>query len=154
VQAVYCSPQKRARQTAHIVAQALLLPFAEDGGLVEFDHGGDYVHYDNPKHPAWQSYFAGDLSPWGLTKEAFHSRIRASVQRITQRHESGGGPVLAVCHGGVINAWTCQVLDVADRIRVLEPAYGSLHRYVLDSGRWRVVSLNEAPAEMSPSTGK
>lgn len=154
VEAVYCSPQKRARQTAHIIAQALFLPIAEDSGLVEFDHGGDYVHFDNPKHPVWQSYFAGDLSPWGLTKETFHSRVRDSVQRIAHRHESADGPVLAVCHGGVINAWTCQVLGVADRIRVFEPAYGSLHRYAVDSGCWRVVSLNEAPAEMGPSTGK
>jgi broad specificity phosphatase PhoE len=154
VEAVYSSPQKRARQTATIVAQSLLLPIAEDSGLVEFDHGGDYVHYDDPSHPVWQSYFAGDLSPWGLTTESFHARIRATMQRIAQRHAGAGGPVLAVCHGGVINAWTCQVLGVADRIRVLEPGYGSLHRYTVECGRWRVLSLNETPASMSLSTGK
>ncbi|MFZ2176755.1 MAG: histidine phosphatase family protein [Rhodococcus sp. (in: high G+C Gram-positive bacteria)] len=145
--AIYSSPQMRARQSARVAADAFGLALAFDDGLVEFDHGAPYVHYDDGAAPVWRSYFAGDLSPWGLTLAEFHARIQGAMNRIADRHE--GGRVLAVCHGGVVNAWTCQILGVPDRIRVMEPGYASLHRYRRVEGRWRIVSLNEiAPASL------
>jgi probable phosphoglycerate mutase len=137
---VYSSPQVRARETAGIVAEAIHAQVHLDDGLLEFDHGSTYVHYD-ASSPVWKSYFAGDLSPWGLTADEFHARVAAVVERLFTRHS--GQRVLAVCHGGVINAWTCQVLGVRERIRVIEPAYASLHRYAPSADEWRVVSLNE-----------
>jgi broad specificity phosphatase PhoE len=139
--AVYSSPQLRALQTAHIVAAGSESRVLVDPGLVEFDFGADYVHYDNAASPVWKKYFAGDLSPWGLTAEAFHARIAATFNRLADRHRDQ--EVLAVCHGGVINAWTCQVLGVPQRIRVMEPAYASIHRFACEGSRWRLISLNE-----------
>lgn len=143
--AVYSSPQRRARETARVVAEALGRPVVFDDGLVEFDHGAPYVHYDGGEASVWRNYLAGDLSPWGLSRETFHARIAETMRRLVDRHR--GQRVLAVSHGGVINAWTCQVFGMLDRLRVIEPAYASFHRYVCDGGdRWRVVSLNEVPA--------
>ena len=147
VDAVYSSPQLRARQTAQPISSALDAPIVLDDGLVEFDHGAPYVHYDDGAAPMWRSYLAGDLSPWGLTAETFHMRIAAAMQRLADRHAEGR--VLAVCHGGVINAWTCQVLGARERIQIIEPDYASLHRYRYAAGRWHVLSLNEVPAPSS-----
>jgi probable phosphoglycerate mutase len=143
VDAIYSSPQLRASQTADVIGDSMAVPVAYDFGLVEFDYGAEYVHYDDAAAATWQSYFAGDLSPWGLSREAFHARIATSMRRLADHH--GNQRVLAVCHGGVINAWTCQALGVADRLRLFEPGYVSLHRYVAEGGRWQVVSLNESP---------
>lgn len=140
---VYSSPQLRARETAGVVADRLGLPVVLDDGLVEFDHGAPYVHYDNGEADVWSHYFAGDLSPWGLTSAEFHARVSDVVSRMAEGRTDRR--VLAVCHGGVINAWTCQVFGVPERIRVMEPGYASLHRYELASGGWRVLSLNEVP---------
>lgn len=140
---IYSSPQRRARETAAVVAEALGLPVIVDEGLAEFDYGSTYVHYDATS-PVWRSYFAGDLTPWGLTADSFHDRIGVVCDKFVGQHRGRG--VLAVCHGGVINAWTCQVLGVRDRLRLMEPAYASLHRYAHVDGVWRVVALNEAPA--------
>ncbi|CAA0129923.1 Putative phosphoserine phosphatase 2 [Mycolicibacterium vanbaalenii] len=147
VDRLYCSPQRRARETAQVIGDALGLAPIENDGLVEFDHGTPYVHYDDGQASVWRHYDAGDLSPWGLTAEAFHARIRNTIDRLAQHHP--GERVLAVCHGGVINAWTCQVLGTPERIQVMDPSYASLHRYDLDGGRWRLQSLNEtAPVDL------
>ncbi|MFI7195180.1 histidine phosphatase family protein [Nocardia nova] len=148
---VYSSPQMRARQTASIVADRLGLPVVVDDGLVEFDHGAPYVHYDNAEADVWRHYLAGDLTPWGLTAADFHARISGVVNRMAR--EYAGRRVLAVCHGGVINAWTCQVFGVPHRIRVMEPGYASLHRFEHAVAGWRVRSLNEVPWAQ-PSTRK
>ena len=147
VDRLYCSPQRRARETAQIIGDALGRAPIEDDGLVEFDYGTPYVHYDDGQASVWRHYDAGDLSPWGLTAETFHARIRSTIDRLAQRHS--GERVLSVCHGGVINAWTCQVLGIPERIQVIAPSYASLHRYALEGGRWRLLSLNEtAPVDL------
>lgn len=140
---VYSSPQLRARQTADIVAGRLGLPVIVDGGLVEFDHGAPYVHYDNAEADVWQYYLAGDLTPWGITGAEFHARISSVMNRMARDHADRR--VLAICHGGVVNAWTCQVFGVPERIRVMEPAYASLHRYEHTCAGWHVRCLNEVP---------
>ncbi|MGQ4615556.1 histidine phosphatase family protein [Nocardia sp. R7R-8] len=144
--AVYTSPQLRAAQSAAVVAEALNVPVAVDQGLVEFDHGADYVHYDNLEVEIWHRYHAGDLSPWGLTSKKFHGRIAGAMQRLAAAHP--GGRVLAVCHGGVVNAWACQVLGVPDRLRVFEPGYASMHRFDFSKGRWSLLGLNEVAHEL------
>lgn len=144
--AVYASPQLRAGQTAAVVAEALGLPVVVDEGLAEFDYGSDYVHYDNPDDDRWQRYRAGDLSPWGLTRAEFCGRIVATMERLSVSH--AGRRVLAVCHGGVVNAWTCQVLGVPDRLRMFEPGYVSMHHFVRSGAEWGLVGLNEVAHDL------
>ncbi|WP_051163596.1 histidine phosphatase family protein [Nocardia brevicatena] len=143
---VYTSPQRRAAQTADVVAAALDLPVVVDAGLVEFDHGAAYVHYDSPDVELWQRYRAGDLSPWGLTGEEFHGRIAATMERLSSAH--AGQRVLAVCHGGVVNAWTCQVLGVPDRLLLFEPGYASMHHFIYSGGKWELLGLNEVAHDL------
>src|SRR2546423_106837 len=87
--AVYSSPQLRAVQTARIATDGTGISVVLDDGLVEFDFGAEYVHYDDAADPVWSRYFAGDLSPWGLTAAAFHARIRSAMNAISERHRGG-----------------------------------------------------------------
>ncbi|WP_280420527.1 histidine phosphatase family protein [Nocardia carnea] len=146
---VYASPQLRAAQTAGVVAEGLGLPVRVDEGLAEFDYGSDYMHYDNPDDDRWQRYRAGDLSPWGLTGVEFCGRIVAAMERLAQSHP--GGRVLAVCHGGVVNAWTCQVLGVPDRLRMFEPGYASMHHFARSGANWDLRGLNEVVHGLPPA---
>lgn len=150
IDVLYSSPQRRARESANLVGDVLgLSPVLEDG-LAEFDFGSPYVHYDDGTAPAWQSYLKGDLSPWGLSAEAFHTRIERAMRRLAARHEDGR--ILAVCHGGVINAWICQILGVRDRIHAIEPQYASLHRFAFCDGQWHAISLNETASHTLSTT--
>ncbi|WP_216892241.1 histidine phosphatase family protein [Nocardia alni] len=148
IEVIYSSPQMRARQTAEMVAEPLGLPIVFDDALVEFDHGAPYVHYDDAQADVWRHYLAGDLTPWGTTAAQFHDRVSLVMNRIAT--EQAGRRVLVVCHGGVINVWTCQLFGVPDRLRVMEPGYASLHRYEREDDVWSVRSLNEvAPVRVS-----
>ncbi|MDO3402733.1 histidine phosphatase family protein [Mycolicibacterium neoaurum] len=153
VAALYSSPQRRAAQTASVVADVLGRPVEVDQDLVEFDHGAPYVHYDDGSAPVWRSYLAGDLSPWGLTAAGFQARVTGVMDRLARTHPAEA-TVLAVCHGGVINAWTCQVLGARERLFMFEPGYCALNRYECDGGSWKVVSLNECPPAETSSTNK
>lgn len=137
---VYSSPMRRAQETAAAIAAALDLPVQVDEQLVEFDHGSDYLHFEDGA-AVWDRYLAGDLTPWGTTLTAFASRVRAAAERLADRHPHEH--VIAVCHGGVVNTWASQVLGVPERIRVMQPQYGSVSRFRRDALGWAVESLNE-----------
>lgn len=147
---LYSSPMRRARETAAAIAAVADLPVALDEALVEFDHGADYQHFEDGAE-VWERYFAGDLSPWGTTLPIFAARVQGAMNRLAERHP--GNHVVAVCHGGVINTWAAQVLGRPERVRVLEPGYGSVSRFRNDgAGRWFLESLNEqwVPQEQVP----
>lgn len=141
---LYSSPMKRARQTAEIIAGYLGAGMQLMPGLVEFDHGSQYLHYEDA--PAvYAKYEAGDLSPWGTTLSAFRTRILASIEQMAAQ-QAAGGRALAVCHGGVVNAFITHLVGLYDRPRVMEPAYGSISRFQRDpDGRWSILELNTTP---------
>lgn len=143
IDAIYSSPQTRAMQTAEFVSAEFQLPVLVEPGLAEFDHGAPYVHFEDGD-PIWERYFAGDLSAWGTTLHAFRNRIITALSGIAMRH--GSENVLAVCHGGVVNSWACCVMGQPERVRMLNPDYGSVHRFEFDGNEWRVLSLNESVA--------
>jgi probable phosphoglycerate mutase len=144
--AVYSSPLLRARETASIAAAAGV-PVTTAPGLVEFDHGTAYQHFEDGAH-VWESYLAGDLSPWGTSLAEFGSRVVHAADELAERHP--GQRVLAVCHGGVVNAFACWALGVPNRVRVLAPDYCSFHRFRRDAGSaWRLLSLNEVAPDVS-----
>jgi 2,3-bisphosphoglycerate-dependent phosphoglycerate mutase len=145
IDALYSSTQLRALQTARAGEAVLGMVAVADVGLVEFDHGADYVHWDDASDSVWRHYLENDLSPWGLTAASFHDRIEETMTRLAAAHADQR--VLAVCHGGVINAWICQVLGARDRIQMIDPDYASVHRFQWSSGRWSVLSLNERVAD-------
>lgn len=139
-EAVWTSPLARARQTAEIVAPGADLVVDDD--LAEFDRGSRYLHWEDGRE-AYARYLDGDLSAWGTTLEEFRHRIEAVVERM--RASAGGGRVLAVTHGGVINNFF-SVLVGSPKVALLQPEYGSVNRFTYreDEG-WRPVELNATP---------
>jgi broad specificity phosphatase PhoE len=144
---VFASPLERARQTADVIAGRLGAELHLVPGLVEFDYGAEYLHYEDGA-AVYAQYRAGDLSPWGTTLPEFRERILGALEQI--QAQSPHGRALAVCHGGVVNAFTTHVLGLHDKSRVMTPAYGSISRFERDGdGTWFVVELNASPCPPS-----
>lgn len=140
IDVVCASPLRRARETADVVAAALGVEVHVEPDLAEFDRGAEYRHWEDGAD-VWVRYLEGDLTPWGTTLPDFAARVNGVMESL--RAQYSGRRVLAVCHGGVVNTWACQLLGVPERVRVLEPAYASLHRSYWDEVAWRLQSLNE-----------
>jgi probable phosphoglycerate mutase len=141
---VYASTMKRARQTAEVIASHLGVGLQLMPGLVEFDFGSQYLHYEDAP-AAYAKYEAGDLSPWGTTLSAFRARILDSVEQMAAE-QATQGRALAVCHGGVVNAFLTHLVGLHNRPRVMAPAYGSISRFQRDTrGHWSILELNTTP---------
>jgi probable phosphoglycerate mutase len=107
VDVVLSSPLPRARETAEIVAPALGCEIEFEPDLEEHRPGDadgcPFVDFDGrfgmfdfraePDRP---------FAPGGETLRQFHERVITMLRRIEVDHE--GTTVLAVCHGGVIDA--------------------------------------------------
>jgi probable phosphoglycerate mutase len=73
---------------------------------------------------------------------AFRDRVTTALDGIAAAHP--GERVAVVCHAGVINAYTAEVLGLG-RLLWFEPAYTSITRVLVDrSGRRSVHSVNES----------
>lgn len=104
---VLSSPLPRARETAEIIAPVLGRPIefvadleehrpgeADGCPFVDFaDRFGLFDFRAEPDRP---------FAPGGESLREFHERVVARLQRIEADHE--GATVVAVCHGGVIDA--------------------------------------------------
>jgi broad specificity phosphatase PhoE len=144
---VYASPMKRAHQTAEIIATQLGIRVQLMTELVEFDYGSQYLHYEDGA-AVYAKYRAGDLSPWGTTLTEFRARILKAVAWMV-KDQSSRGRALAVCHGGVINAFATYVLGLYKESRVMTPAYGSISQFQRDAReKWCVLELNTTPWPM------
>lgn len=104
--AIVHSQLSRARDTAHIINKNLKLPIHEDPDLAEL-HSGDWEGADyetcRPMLYDWQS------PPNGETYEQFFARLKRAKKKAL---ESYPGPVLIVCHGGVVRGfWKIYGID-------------------------------------------
>ena len=107
VDVLLSSPLPRARETAEIIAQVLGRPIefvhdleehrpgdADGCPFVDFaDRFGLFDFRAEPDRP---------FAPGGETLREFHERVIARLRRIEADH--GGSAVVAVCHGGVVDA--------------------------------------------------
>jgi len=105
---LYCSPLRRARQTADIVAQLLALPVsAELDGARELNVGDLDGRSDAP---AWQVY-DGVLAAWrdgrrqvrfpgGENCVELHRRVAAVIEAVAA--SAAGAPAVIVAHGGAL----------------------------------------------------
>lgn len=103
--ALWCSPLRRARETAEIVAERIGLPIAEDPRLMETD-AGDWtdrafaeVEAETPE--LFAGFATGDphfAFPGGESFAAQGQRVSAALAEI----EQDTLPALVVCHGVVI----------------------------------------------------
>ena len=98
--AIFHSDLSRARDTAEIINQGLNVPTFEDPDLAEI-HVGELegVPYEDCKHilNGW------DTTPGGESAEEFFERIKQAKMRALNYTDEG--PVLTVCHGGVMRAF-------------------------------------------------
>ena len=147
--AVYCSPLRRAVETAAAFARASRVEVRIEEDLAEA-HLGDWegkpfeeilstdermLHRVRNQEPIWRhAPGVEELAP-------FRARVRDAVERILAAHPSGN--VLAVCHGGVINAYVAPLLGV-DHEMFFVPENTSLNSVVVDGGVRRVRFLNDA----------
>ena len=136
--ALWCSPMRRARETAAPVAQRLGLEAIVDDGLAEFDREAlSYIPIEELKAAGDPRWYEPPEQP-----EDFQAVVVETVERIVAAH--GGQRVAVVCHGGVINAYAAHVLGIDDPLFFL-PTYTSINRvFAAGTGERSIASLNEA----------
>lgn len=144
--AIYASPMQRAQQTASPLAAVQGLTIQTVDGVAEFDkNSNQYVPVEELKatnDPRWQEMLRGEWTSSDETEEEFIGRIVNSVEQIITNHASQR--VAIVCHGGVINAYICHVLGLANQRGFFYPNYTSIHRIAAaGSGERSIVTLNE-----------
>jgi probable phosphoglycerate mutase len=144
--AIYASPMQRAQQTASPLAAVQGLTIQTVDGVAEFDKNSNhYVPVEELKatnDPRWQEMLRGEWTSSDETEEEFIGRIVNSVEQIITNHASQR--VAIVCHGGVINAYICHVLGLANQRGFFYPNYTSIHRIAAaGSGERSIVTLNE-----------
>jgi probable phosphoglycerate mutase len=144
--AIYASPMQRAQQTASPLAAVQGLTIQTVDGVAEFDkNSNQYVPVEELKatnDPRWQEMLRGEWTSSDETEEEFIGRIVSSVEQIIANHASQR--VAIVCHGGVINAYICHVLGLANQRGFFYPNYTSIHRIAAaSSGERSIVTLNE-----------
>ncbi|MGH7912148.1 MAG: histidine phosphatase family protein [Candidatus Dormibacteraceae bacterium] len=157
----YCSPLRRARQTAAAIARVLGREPETIEGLREIGLGswegrtGAELARDEPELWAqWTTFASWDLVPGGEGRAAFATRISRTLHDLWARHPEGD--VLCVTHGGVVQTALHEAIGrVADgqfpfrienaSISVLIPVKGR----VVIAGANDVAHLKSLPVEVS-----
>ena len=144
--AIYASPMQRAQQTAQPLASVQGLAITTVDGVAEYDkNSNQYVPVEELKaknDPRWQEMLRGEWTSTDETEDEFIKRIVDSIEEIIANHASQR--VAIVCHGGVINAYICHVLGLANQRGFFYPNYTSIHRIAAaGSGERSIVTLNE-----------
>jgi probable phosphoglycerate mutase len=147
IDAVYSSPLTRARETAAPLARDLGVEVVVDDELAEFDRD---THFYIPveelratRDPRFLDIIEGR---WGQDGEVDRFTFRrvtvAAVERVIAANP--GRTVVAVCHGGVINAYLSHVLGLDD-VMFFEPRYTSVSRVMAArTGQRQIQSVNES----------
>lgn len=138
------SPQRRAVQTAHPVADHRGLPIQIDERFAEYDRNlsayvpVEQIRAEQPE--AWARMSAGHLPP-GVDEDEFCGRVEAAVADVV----AAAGPddtVAVFSHGGVINVILHQILGTR-RLLSFPIDYVSVTRLLYSrSGRAGVVAVN------------
>ena len=144
IDAILCSPMRRARETAGPLAAQKKLDLVIEHGIREVDAESDsYIPLEELKaqdYEAWKGVIRGGL--FAATEPAeFQREVIETIERAISTYR--GLRVAVVCHGGVINAWAAHVLGIEDAL-FLDAGYTSIHRFFAAStGERSVASLNE-----------
>lgn len=153
IAAVYSSPLHRAVETAAPLSAALGLPTTIIDDLAEWDRDADqYLHVEELRannDPIWQALAKSDLSALGIDVDAFRTRVVTAIDGIARAHRSQR--VAVVCHGGVINTYTGDVIGL-DQALWFSPDYAGISLVrVSSSGIRSIVTLNETAHLRHPS---
>lgn len=143
---VITSPLCRATETAAPLLARTGLDPETDPLLIEYDARADhYIPVEELRlthDERWAAMIAGRWEEFGgEPPDEFQTRVVARLADVAAAHP--GELVAVVCHGGVINVYTADVLGI-DRFLWFEPAYTSVTRVkVARNGLRTLTSLNE-----------
>ena len=120
VDAIYASTMRRALETAEFVSAAYDIPLQYDDRLREIGNNRwDHTAWPNDDLPReYADYWASErpfspVTPFtegGETFVHFRTRVGLFIEELRENHE--GGTVIAVCHGGVIEAAFDHIFNV------------------------------------------
>lgn len=101
---IVCSPLKRARKTAEIIAEKLHVPIVTDARLREWDYGSyeDQPRSGTPEFQAAKREFGVRMKDGGESLLQLAHRVYSCIDDIRKNYP--GQTVLCVCHGGVCRA--------------------------------------------------
>ena len=141
---VVSSPQRRSRQTAVPVADALGLIIDVDDRLAEYDRDLaeyipiEHIRAENPEE--WARMADGHL-PSGVDEDTFRVRVAAAIDDVVAAADHDD-TVAVFSHGGVINLVLHEVLGTA-RLLSFPIDYASVTRLLYSrTGRASVVAVN------------
>jgi broad specificity phosphatase PhoE len=142
---LFCSPQRRALETAAPLATKRQLPVNQVEGLAEYDYGLDhYIPIAAARDLAPDAYArirAGHF-PEFVDAELFRSRVLDAVDHVVRSCDHSDTAVI-VAHGGVINVVFQDLLGL-ERPLTFPIDYASVSRILVSrSGERRVASVNE-----------
>ena len=141
---IYCSPTRRASQTAELIAEQIGAPVIRRSGLAEFGGEHEYVPVEQLRQAGdarWAAMAAGDLAPFGTDAATFRAEVTSAIEQIVDAHP--GETVAVVTHAGVINAYLGGMLGI-DRLLWVELDYAGICRVAVSrAGVRSVLSLNE-----------
>ncbi len=146
IDAVVSSPMRRALETAAPIASAHGIEVQIVEGLVEYDARSDhYIPTEElaaTKDERWLAMIEGRWEVFGGDPpEVFRARVAETVQALVDSF--AGKRVVAVCHGGVVNAALALVVGIEQPLW-FEPGYTSVHRVKASrTGISSIASINE-----------
>jgi broad specificity phosphatase PhoE len=128
IDAIWCSPLRRARDTAQCVADALRLEISIVAELAERNWGELEGKPRNLR-------VRGATPPGGESREAFRERARSGFMRIRP-----SGLPLVVAHSGIFRV-LCELLDIAQQDKPVANSVPLLVRPGAAAGAWTLEPL-------------
>ncbi|SDE70110.1 alpha-ribazole phosphatase [Desulfuromonas thiophila] len=114
IDALWCSPAQRARQTAEPLIRQSLRPVTIDERLQEINFGdwegldfAQILHNDPQRVNQWAAFTDDFCFPAGESLKQFRHRLDAVVESILAEQ---AGHLVIVSHGGVLRGLICQLL--------------------------------------------
>jgi broad specificity phosphatase PhoE len=152
VDAIYCSPQPRTRQTAQPLAAARRLPFHVHAAFDEIDFGQwtgrsfDQLSADGAAWSQWVERRGSAQPPGGEPFAEVPRRAMEGLHRLRAEHPDR--QVLVVSHGDVIKAIVASCLGLSlDRLESLEIVPASVSVLALGA-EWSQLKLLNAQSAL------
>lgn len=139
---IWTSPRARTRETAALIANGRELTIAPAIDEIDFGDWSGRTFDELTPDPAWQRWNSARASarpPRGESFAEVADRLGALLRQI-----EGHDTVVLVTHCDVIRALVCRILGLsADDWWRFDVDCGSVTRIMVESGRTRLLSLNE-----------
>jgi probable phosphoglycerate mutase len=160
IEALYCSPLHRARQTAEPIAARLKLPVRDDRRLMELDAGqftgrlrSELTDIYPEELARWLSGDEDFAIPDGESRRQLADRGSAALRDIAA---AGYRQVAVVTHGGLLSATLGSLLHLTEPMPPFAFQNGSITRVTADGhGQFTLVAFNEIEHlhDVGPSRG-